>query len=82
MTAEAVDAAGVWLSSDRRMRVELKADGTFDEVRADSGRAFHGVWRSEGNRVRFRDPTTGYEAVGELRDGVLYADGTEFRRVT
>lgn len=74
------DVAGVWLSSDGRMRVQLNADGTFDELRVDSGRAFHGVWRSDGHRVHFRDPTTGYEATGELRDGVLYADGTEFRR--
>jgi len=74
------DVAGVWHSSDGRMRVQLNADGTFDEVRIDSGRAFHGVWRSDGQRVHFRDPTTGYEAIGELRDGVLHADGTEFRK--
>lgn len=74
------DLPGVWLSSDGRMRVQLNADGTFDELRTDSGRAFHGVWRRDGRRVHFRDPTTGYEAIGELRDGVLHADGTEFRK--
>jgi hypothetical protein len=74
------DIAGVWLSSDGRMRVQLNADGTFDELRGDSGRTFHGVWRSDGHRVHFRDPTTGYEATGELRDGILYADGCEFRK--
>ena len=75
------DIAGVWLSSDGRMRVRLNADGTFDEVRIDSGRAFHGVWSRDGHhRVHFRDPTTGYEATGEFRDNVLYADGTEFRK--
>lgn len=74
------DVVGLWLSSDGRMRVQLNADGTFDEVRNDSGRAFHGVWQRDGHRVHFRDPTTGYEASGELRDGVLYADGTEFRK--
>jgi hypothetical protein len=40
------------------------------------------VWRSDGLRVHFRDPVTGYEAIGELRNGVLHADGVEFRRAT
>ena len=74
------DIAGVWLSADGRMRVRLNADGTFDEVRIDSGRAFRGVWSRDGHRVHFRDPATGYEATGEFRDGVLHADGTEFRK--
>jgi hypothetical protein len=76
-----MDIAGVWLSSDGRMRVQLNADGTFDEVRSGSARTFHGVWRRDGVRVHFRDPATGYEATGELRDGVLYADGCAFRRI-
>jgi hypothetical protein len=80
MTDAASDVAGLWLSSDGRMRVDLKADGTFDEARAGSTRTFHGVWRSDGLRVHFRDPATGYEASGELCDGVLYADGVEFRK--
>jgi hypothetical protein len=82
MTDAASDVAGLWLSSDGRMRVDLKADGTFDEARAGSTRTFHGVWRSDGLRVHFRDPATGYEAIGELRNGVLHADGVEFRRAT
>ena len=80
MTGAAADFVGVWLSTDGRMRVHLKADGTFDEARADSTRTFHGVWRSDRSRVHFHDPATGYEASGELRDGVLQADGVEFHR--
>ena len=80
MDNDADNPAGIWISSDARMRVGLKADGTFDEVRTDSGRTFHGVWDRDGARIRFRDPATGYEAIGELRDGVLYADGCEFRK--
>ena len=80
MTGAASDVVGVWLSTDGRMRVDLKADGTFDEARAGSARTFHGVWRSDGLRVHFRNPATGYEASGELRDGVLHADGVEFRK--
>ena len=74
--------AGVWISADGRMRVHLKPDGTFDELRTDSGRTFHGTWECDGSRIRFRDPATGYEAQGELRDGVLDADGCEFRRAS
>jgi hypothetical protein len=80
MDADSERLAGEWISSDGRMRVKLNRDGTFDEVRAGSARAFHGFWEYEGSRVRFRDPTTGYEAVGHVRDGVLYADGCEFIR--
>lgn len=72
--------AGFWVTADGRMRVQLRADGRFDEVRAGSARTFHGTWRLDGARIHFRDPATGYEATGELRDGVLYADGCEFRR--
>ncbi|HSC22328.1 MAG TPA: Atu4866 domain-containing protein [Casimicrobiaceae bacterium] len=75
------DITGDWLSADGRMRVRLGPDGTFDELRTDSGRRFHGIWRSDdGLHVHFRDPATGYEAIGELRDGVLYADGVAFRK--
>ena len=80
MIDDATDATGTWLSSDGRMRVRLDADGTFDEVRTDSARTFRGAWRRDGARIHFRDPATGYEATGELRDGVLHADGCAFRR--
>ena len=80
MSDEATDVTGTWLSSDGRMRVRLYADGTFDEVRTDTAKTFRGFWSRDGARVHFRDPATGYEATGELRDGVLYADGCEFRK--
>jgi hypothetical protein len=71
---------GRWISADGRMRVNLNADGTFDEVRTDRARTFHGTYRIDGARIHFRDPATGYEATGELRDDALFADGVEFRR--
>jgi hypothetical protein len=74
------DIAGEWVSADGRMRIQLNADGTFDELRTDSGRRFSGIWRSDGLHVHFRDPATGYETTGELRDDVLHADGVEFRK--
>ena len=80
MTEQADFAAGVWVSMDGRMRVDMQADGRFDEARSDSVRHFHGTWRIDGARIHFHDPVTGYEASGELREGVLYADGCEFRR--
>jgi hypothetical protein len=71
---------GLWISADGRMRVKLNADGTFDEVRTDRARTFHGTYRIDGARIHFRDPKTGYAATGEWRDGTLFADGVEFRR--
>ena len=72
---------GLWISSDGRMRVRVNADGTFDEVRTGTGRTFHGVYRVDGSTIHFRDPATGYEAAGELReDGTMLADGCEFRK--
>ncbi len=71
---------GTWTTADGRMRVRLDPDGRFHEVRGDSARTHHGTYRVDGCRIHFHDPTTGYEAVGELRDGVMHADGCEFRK--
>ena len=76
----ATEYEGVWITGDRRIRVHLKADGSFDEVRGDSPRAYHGTYRVEGTRIHFHDPATDYRTTGELRDGVMYADHCEFRR--
>ena len=73
-------ACGTWISTDGRMRVHLHADGSFDETRVGSARTYHGTYRIEDTRIHFRDPTTGYEAAGEFREGMMYADGVEFRR--
>ena len=78
--ATAFVAAGAWITTDGRMRVELRPDGTFEEARAGSARTYRGTYRVEGTRIHFHDPTTGYEATGEFRDGMMYADGCEFRR--
>lgn len=72
--------AGLWVSVDGRMRVHLRADGSFEESRTGSARTFHGMYSVDGARIHFRDPTTGYEASGELRDDGFVADGVEFRK--
>ena len=71
---------GLWISADGRMRIRLNSDGTFDEVRTGRARTSHGTYRVDGTRIHFRDPVTGYEANGEVRDGIRSADGVEFRR--
>lgn len=71
---------GAWISIDGRMRVYLHADGRFDESRVGSARTYHGTYRIEDGRIDFHDPTTGYHAAGEFRDGIMYADGVAFRR--
>jgi len=62
------------------MRVRLHPDGRFDESRVDSTKTYRGTYRVEGECIHFHDPTTGYQATGEFRDGTMYADGVEFRR--
>jgi len=62
------------------MRVRLHSDGRFDESRVGSTRTYHGTYRVDGGRIHFHDPATGYQATGEFRDGMMYADGVEFRR--
>ena len=78
--SESDSPCGPWISTDGRMRVYLHPDGRFDEWRVNSTQTYHGTYRVEGERIHFRDPTTGYQATGEFRDGMMYADGLEFRR--
>jgi hypothetical protein len=79
-TSESGFPCGTWISSDARMRVQLHRDGRFEESRAGSARTYHGTYRVEGERIHFHDQKTGYRATGQFRDGVMYADGVEFRR--
>jgi hypothetical protein len=71
---------GRWVTADGRIRVDLKPDGRFDELRTDTRRTHHGTYRIDGDTIHFHDPLTGYEAIGEFRDGVMHADRCEFRR--
>lgn len=80
MTAKAHAYLGIWTTADGRIRVDLKSDGRFEEVRSDDKRTFHGTYRIEGARIHFHDPATGYQTTGEFCDGVMRADGCEFRR--
>ena len=70
---------GTWTTADGRMTVRLDPDGSFHEIRSDSARTYAGSYRVDGSRIHFRDPVTGYEATGEFRDGLMHADGCEFR---
>ncbi len=80
MTEEAQPYLGVWITGDGLMRVQLKSDGHFDEVRGDNQRTYHGTYRIDGTTIHFHDPNTGYQATGDFRDGVMHAGGCEFRR--
>jgi hypothetical protein len=80
VTGEDRFPCGAWIATDGRMRVRLHPDGRFDESRTGSPRTYHGTYRVDGTLIHFRDPTTGYEAIGEFRGGTMYADGVEFRR--
>lgn len=81
MTTRPLDPVGTWMSANGRMRLRLDPGGSFEELRTDTGRTYRGTYRVDGTRIRFRDPNTGYEGSGEFRDdGVMDADGVEFRR--
>jgi hypothetical protein len=80
MTEEAQSYLGVWITADGLIRVELKSDCHFDELRGDNQHAYHGTYRIDGTTIHFHDPSTGYKATGDLRDGVMHVAGCEFRR--
>jgi len=81
LAGRCITPIGTWISADGRMRVRIEPDGSFEELRTDTGRTYRGTYRVDGTRIHFRDPDTGYEGSGEFRaDGVMYADGVEFRR--
>jgi hypothetical protein len=80
MTANHDPHIGTWTSADGRMQVRLDPDGQFHELRSDRAKTFGGTYRIDGCRIHFHDPSTGYRATGEFRDGVMHADGCEFRK--
>jgi hypothetical protein len=42
MTTRPLDPVGAWFSANGRMRVRLDPDGSFEELRIDTGRTYRG----------------------------------------
>ncbi|PJJ72957.1 putative ligand-binding protein with streptavidin-like fold [Diaminobutyricimonas aerilata] len=65
---------GLWVTADRRIRHELRADGTYVEARGQREAAYTGRYWMEGTHIEYLDDT-GFTADGDFVDGVLYHAG-------
>lgn len=67
----AVDVVGMWVTADRHIRQELRADGRYDEARGKRRSAYTGRYTVTGSHLDYVDDT-GFTATGDIRDGVLF----------
>ncbi|MFE6525996.1 Atu4866 domain-containing protein [Streptomyces sp. NPDC057794] len=62
---------GMWVTADGHIRQELRPDGRYDEARGARKSAYTGSYTVTGNHIDYVDDT-GFTAIGDVRDGVLY----------
>ncbi|PZE69598.1 SDR family NAD(P)-dependent oxidoreductase [Curtobacterium sp. MCBD17_021] len=70
---------GLWVTSDGRIRHELRADGRYVEARGDREAAYVGRYEVSGGHVEYVDDT-GFTADGDFRDDVLHHAGMVLHR--
>ncbi|WIB26179.1 SDR family NAD(P)-dependent oxidoreductase [Curtobacterium sp. MCSS17_015] len=70
---------GLWVTSDGRIRHELRADGRYVEARGDREAAYVGRYEVSGDHVEYVDDT-GFTADGDFRDDVLHHAGMVLHR--
>jgi hypothetical protein len=71
--------AGMWVTSDGRIRHELLPNGRYDEARGERKSAYQGRYEIRGNHIDYWDDT-GFTADGDFIDGVLHHGGMILRR--
>ncbi len=71
---------GLWVTDDRYVRHELRADGRYVEARGAREAAYTGRYWMEGDHIEYLDDT-GFTADGDFIDGVLHHAGMILRRV-
>lgn len=71
---ETKEYIGVWVTEDKHIRHELKANNRYDEARGKRKSAYKGSYKVSGNHIDYQDDT-GFSADGEFKDGILYHAG-------
>ncbi|MCZ0733317.1 Atu4866 domain-containing protein [Phreatobacter sp. AB_2022a] len=70
---------GMWVTANGFIRLELMADGRYDEARGQRRSAYRGRYEVRGPQLVFFDDS-GFTATGIVTDGVLRVGGDAFRR--
>ena len=70
---------GMWVTANGFIRLELMADGRYDEARGQRRSAYRGRYEVRGPQLVFFDDS-GFTATGLIADGVLRVGGDAFRR--
>ncbi len=74
------DIAGMWVTENGHIRLELLPGGRYDEARGARRSAYTGRWEiRDPGRLFFADDS-GFTAPGTLADGALEVGGDVFRR--
>ncbi|MGL4288708.1 MAG: Atu4866 domain-containing protein [Phreatobacter sp.] len=76
-TAQSV--VGMWVTANGFIRLELLANGRYDEARGQRRSAYRGRYELRGPQLHFVDDS-GFTATGIITDGVLSVGGDDFRR--
>ncbi|WP_291861534.1 Atu4866 domain-containing protein [Bradyrhizobium sp.] len=71
--------AGMWVTTDGRVRHELLPNGRYDEARGGRKSAYQGRYEVHGNHIDYWDDT-GFTADGDFIDRVLHHGGMILRR--
>jgi hypothetical protein len=74
------DIAGMWVTENGHIRLELLPGGRYDEARGTRRSAYTGRWEIRGPGRLFFADDSGFTAPGTLADGVLEVGGDVFRR--
>jgi hypothetical protein len=74
------DLAGMWVTENGHIRLELLAGGRYDEARGAKRSAYTGRWEIRGPGQLFFADDSGFTATGTVAEGVLEVGGDVFRR--
>ena len=78
-TMSSADVAGMWVTENGFIRLELRPDGRYDEARGARKSAYKGSYTVRGSTLHFIDDS-GFTATGTIVDGVLSVGGDSFRK--
>jgi hypothetical protein len=74
------DLAGMWVTENGHIRLELLPGGRYDEARGAKRSAYTGRWEVRRPGEIFFADDSGFTATGTVADGTLEVGGDRFRR--